>query len=162
MAYAKAIKEQAKALYIANVVPVEEIARELKIGRQETIWDWAKKYGWKQAKNDVAVNSKTQMETKIVEKAVEKAFEWVETQDKVGRLLISKGVQKIQATDPNTIDVSEARMLVKDGSDIQRKAWTLGKEDKTTVVVNNLIGIWNDLSEGELDAHEGTADSSAP
>jgi transposase-like protein len=149
MAYHKAIKEQAKALYIAGV-NVRMIAEELGIQRQETIWEWARKHKWKLSQSSNKIQTKTQIENKIVEKSVEVACEWIERQQKMAQLFQNKAVEAITQKDPKYIKVMEAVSLGREGADIERKALGFNKDEGINVFNSNVIIAWK--GEGKLQA----------
>lgn len=140
MAYPRAIREQAKALYIAGA-NVRMIAESLDIQRQETIWEWARKYKWKLSQSNNKIQTKTEIENKIVEKSVEVACNWIDRHTELAKEYQERSLASIRLKDPRNIRVSEAIALGKEGCDIERKTLGIGTKDGSTTV--NIMNIFD-------------------
>lgn len=160
MAYPKALIEHAKALYCTGMVSPEKIAEELKIKVPKTIYLWINKFGWKRTKENIQTNVNTrvshaqttqelQIEKTITDKITESTLEMIDRHTKIGKFMMAKGFARIDKAKPEDLSVPQAIFLMDKGTDIERKAQTIGKDEKPAVVLN-IMSLWSGISEEDL------------
>jgi hypothetical protein len=94
-------------------------------------------------------SQETQIEKKIADKIAETTAEWIQRHMKLGQYMAARGLKGLEEKADKDITVPQAVYLMDKGTEIERKAITLGKEDSPKVIMN-IMNLWEGISEADL------------